>query len=57
MRQCDQPEALRGDRPAIDNPHWLEEEKIAQADDEEEDDEEDEDEEDDDDEVEEDEDE
>jgi hypothetical protein len=73
MRQFDQLEALRGERPAIDDPRWLEEEETAEADDDEEEedeeedddddeeeedeDEEDEDEEDDDDEVEEDEDE
>jgi hypothetical protein len=59
MRQCDQLEALRGERPAIDDPRWLEEEEIAQADDdeEEEDEEDDDDEEDEEDEDEEDEDE
>ena len=41
MRQFDQLEALRGERPPIDDPRWLEEEETAEADDDEEDDDED----------------
>jgi len=48
MRQFDQLEALRGERPPIDDPRWLEEEETAEADDDEEEEDEDEDDEDDD---------
>jgi hypothetical protein len=47
MRQIDQLEALRGERPPIDDPRWLEEEETAEADDDEEEEDEDEDEDDD----------
>jgi hypothetical protein len=43
MRQFDQLEALRGERPAIDDPRWLDEEETAEADDDEEEDDEEED--------------
>jgi hypothetical protein len=48
MRQIDQLEALRGERPPIDDPRWLEEEETAEADDDEEDDDEEDDDEEDD---------
>src|SRR5262249_32030584 len=48
MRQFDQLEALRGERPPIEDPRWLEEEETAEADDDEEEEDEDEDDEDDD---------
>jgi len=48
MRQFDQLEALRGERPPMDDPRWLEEEETAEADDDEEEEDEDEDDEDDD---------